>query len=103
MIGTCTFKNLSFLCQSSKLTCELFSCCKSKTQYGFFQNSKVFSGEVGVGGGCVGCFHKINTNINSSHWRRKCSNLLSNFNEIFRKDMAYDNIKSQKKIVSPSL
>ena len=41
---------------------------------------------------------KINENI--SYWRRKPSYLLNdfrNFNEIFRKDLAYDIIKSDKK------
>ena len=41
-------------------------------------------------------------NENSQYWLRKSSYLLNdlrNFNEIFRKDVTYDNIKSHKKPV----
>ena len=43
---------------------------------------------------------KIDENKNSSYWQRKSSYLLydlRNFNEIFRKDVTYDNIESHKK------
>ena len=42
----------------------------------------------------------MKTDENSQHWQRNSSFLLNdlrNFNEIFRKDMPYDNIKSRKK------